>query len=98
METPKENLELEQMEEQMQVETIECTDYYEYRRVIARLQKAGYEYMYNVENDLVKQHLDHFRQISRYKAVTFVTAFKDPDSTQDDFIIDNTNTAIWYKA
>lgn len=79
-----------------QVDVVEFTDHYEYKRFIARLEKAGYKFMHNVENDLVKPHLDHFKQTGRFKAITLVTVFKDSDARDGQYSIDKTNTAIWY--
>jgi hypothetical protein len=94
-------VEAEQEEQQQEVfntvlEVIECTDHDEYRKVIKGLEKKGYKLMYNVENNLVGQHLDHFKQTRRFRAVALVTVFIDHDSVFEKSTIDKANTAIWY--
>jgi len=80
-----------------EVEVIECTDYNEYKKVIEKLESDEFTLMYNVPNDLVKGHLDHFKNSRRFGHVKLVTVFNDPSDKQKKHKIDRNQTAIWYK-
>jgi len=80
-----------------ELEVLECTDYNEYKDVIKGLEEKGFKHMYEVPNSLLKQHLDHFKATGRFKAITLVTIFTDPNAKQKKHKIDKANTDIWYK-
>jgi len=80
-----------------EVEVIECTDYNEYKEVIEKLESDEFTLMYNVPNDLVKGHLEHFKNSRSFGQVKLVTVFNDPTVEKKKHKVDRNQTAIWYK-